>query len=119
MIAESDIRPSLFDLSPLVAPQYPRRATIQERFDAFHAANPNVYQALRTLAYGLLKRGVKHYGMKGLYERLRWEYAIQTGGEPYKLSNDFTSRYARLLMDNEPLLRGMFDLRELRSGEDA
>jgi hypothetical protein len=109
-----NIQPPLLELEQIKYPAMPRRATIQERFEAFHRANPTVYKALKTLALQMQAKGVKAYGIKGLYEILRWQFSLQTSGEPYRLSNDFTSRYARLLMAQEPRLEGFFATRELR-----
>lgn len=114
----NEIQASLFDgspLHPLVQPEYGREETIQQRFERFHAMNPFVYDSLRALALQMVRAGVKKYGVKGLFETLRWHYTLSTQGEPFKLSNDLTSRYARLLMEREPALEGFFELRELRS----
>lgn len=97
-----------------VEPEYEREATIQERFEAFHRANPHVYAALKNLALQMLRKGVRQYGMSGLFEILRWQFALQTKGEPFKLNNDFRSRYTRLLMQQEPELQGFFETRTLR-----
>lgn len=96
-------------LLPILEPEYRPEMSIQERFEAFHVANPHVYGSLRDL-------GIRRSGVKFLVERLRWDYMMQTRGmEKFKLSNDFTSRYARLLMQREPALRGFFVTKELRS----
>lgn len=90
------------------------KGTIEERFSRFHEKNPHVYQALRTVALWCLKNG-KRMGMKAIYERVRWEFNIRTDGEPYKLNNDFTSMYSRLIMENEPQLDGFFETRRRRA----
>lgn len=102
-------------LQATVQPKVAREATIQERFESFHKANPHVYVALRALALQMLGSGVKEYGIKGLFEILRWQFSVQTKGEPYRLSNDFTSRYARMLVEKNPELGTFFAFRELRS----
>lgn len=100
----------------LARPEYEPEMSIQERFEAFHAANPHIYRHLEQMALGLRQIGVKRSGIKLLVERLRWDYMIQTqGAEPFKISNDFTSRYARLLMERNPALEGFFVTKELRS----
>lgn len=89
--------------------------TIQERFEAFHAANPHVYVALRNLAVSYKRAGARHGGMKMLFEVLRYRSALRTQGDPYKLNNVFTPLYARLLMEREAELAGFFELRERRA----
>lgn len=108
------IQPPLIDFEPIKQPTVAREATIQERFEAFHRANPQVYAALRGLALQMLGNGVRQYGIKGLFEILRWQFALQTKGEPFKLCNDYTSRYARLLVNLNPELDGFFEFRSLR-----
>ena len=85
----------------------------EQKFQSFHKDNPHVYDTLRDLAFHLKKRGRKTYSINGLFEVVRWHIAMQTTDEQFKLNNNFRSRYARLLMDNEPALRGFFRLRKL------
>jgi hypothetical protein len=89
------------------------RESIQQRFRRFHASNPEVYNELVSLARRLKSSGVTRYGIVGLYEVIRYDRFIKTDGKPYKLSNDFRSRYARLIMENEPDLVEFFRTREL------
>lgn len=107
--------PLIEGLKQTTQPKVSKAASIQDRFESFHRANPQVYAALRSLAFQMIGNGVRQYGIKGLFEILRWQFALQTNGEPFRLSNDFTSRYARLLVKNNPELDGFFTLRELRA----
>lgn len=92
-----------------------RRLSIAEQFMAFHKHNPQVYQALRHLAINLVASGRKRGSINQLFEVLRYEYSLRTKGDEYKLNNNYRSYYARLLMNNEPALRGWFETRDLRS----
>lgn len=87
--------------------------SIQARFERFHAANPEVYVELVRLARKLRNQGLSSYGIVGLYEVLRYDRSLKTDGKPFKLSNDFRSRYARLIMDQEEDLRDFFRTLEL------
>ena len=112
----SPVQPSLFvELTQTVAPDVDAGATIAEQFAAFHKANPQVYLSLRRLALGLRGRGVQSYGIAGLFEQLRWTYTLQTGGDAYKLNNNYRSHYARLLMEENPALVGFFETRRLQA----
>lgn len=87
---------------------------IQNDFEKFHSANPLVYQLLVSSALRVKARGYKQYGIKTLYELVRWHHDINVGpNNAYKLNNNYSSRYARLIMDNVPQLEGFFRLREL------
>jgi hypothetical protein len=92
--------------------------SLQDRFEAFHEANPHVYQALRDIALACYHRG-KKIGMKAIYERLRWEYILQTDDQPYRLNNIYTPYYARLLMVQEPELGGYFEIRKVKGDDDG
>lgn len=107
---------SLFDdlLLPTVEPSANgnKHASIEERFNAFHAANPHVYAALRRLALQMRRAGHKQWSTKGAFEVLRWQYAmLTTDASGFKLNNIYTAPYARLLMQQEPELSGFFETR--------
>lgn len=89
------------DLPPLVTPLVPKSATITERFEAFHEANPHVADALESLARTWFQRRQKT-GMKALVEQLRWQSGISTDGDEYRINNNFTALYARLLIERNP-----------------
>lgn len=88
------------------------RDHIQLAFERFHFDNPHVYRKLKQFALEVRSTGRTKYSIDGLFERLRWFYEIETqGGDPFKLNNNYRSRYARLLMANEPTLKGFFETR--------
>ncbi|MEM1055157.1 MAG: hypothetical protein AAGI52_06495 [Bacteroidota bacterium] len=88
------------------------------QFLAFHETNPHVYRELVGMARRLKGEGHRQYSIKGLYEALRFKWSLQTRGEPVKLNNNHTSRYARLIMAMEPDLKGFFATREMSSREE-
>ena len=87
--------------------------TPSERFWRFHEANPQVYSTLRRLSLDLVDRGHSRIGIGMLFEVIRWQIAMTTTDKEFKLNNNLRSRYARLLMKNEPRLAGVFETREL------
>ena len=90
---------------------------IERDFWAFHIANPRVYTELRDHALHLRRKGRTHYGVKALFEVVRFHRALETTDKckEWRLNNSFTSLYARLLMANEPELRGFFRTRVRRA----
>lgn len=86
-----------------------------ESFVEFNLANPHVYERLVEMTRELVGKGHTRVGMKMLFEVLRWERMLETSGESFKLPNSFTSLYARMLMDLEPDLDGVFEVASLRS----
>lgn len=89
----------------------PPPPTLAERFAAFHAQNPGVYQRLRELALDAVRRGRRRLSISQLYEVLRWQVSLETKGDEFRLNNSWRSFYARELMASEPELEGVFELR--------
>lgn len=89
--------------------------TIEERFQAFHTENPDVYRQLVSITRNAKMNG-RNIGMKAVGERFRWQRENDThDSSVYKLNNDYLSRYARLIMQQEPDLAGFFETRELKA----
>lgn len=90
---------------------------IQSQFADFHAANPDVYDRLVQMTEQLVARGRTKVGMKMLFEVLRWEHLLRTTdpNSDFKLNNNYTAHYARLIMQQEAHLSDVFEVRGLRS----
>lgn len=92
--------------------------TTAQRFEEFHRANPDVYRTLVRLAFEWVNRtGRRRLGIKTLYERARWDIALATGDPDFKLNNNYTAFYARLIMAQEPQLADLFDLRHSQADQ--
>lgn len=107
-------QPTLFDerLAEWRAGIVPEKRSTLNAFRDFHAANPNVYSELVTLARKLRARGHQRYSIAGLFEVLRFRHALKTVGDDRKLNNSYKPYFARLIMENEPDLRGFFETRK-------
>jgi hypothetical protein len=95
---------------------------LQRDFESFHQANPEVYARLVALARAYLESGRPREGIGHLWEVMRWQLWLETRrGErdPYRLNNNWRSRYARLIMEREPDLAQFFETRRLRSAFDS
>jgi len=51
--------------------------------------------------------------------RMRWETALQTTGDEFKIRNDFIAYYARLFMAYHPEHEGFFRIKRMKEDEDA
>lgn len=87
----------------------------ERKFREFHSENPNVYDELVRLAREAKKAGKTKAGLKMLWEVLRWRIWLETTGDDFKLNNNYTSRYARLIMESEAGLEGFFEVRGLKT----
>lgn len=107
---------SLFDAAPVLRPAA-SGGTIQEAFEAFHAANPWVYDALCRLTRRGLAGGRRRLGIGMLFEVLRWNVLLATDdpASDFKLNNNYRSRYVRLMLTEHEEWSGVFELRELHT----
>jgi hypothetical protein len=96
--------------------EYNMRNSIESKFRKFHKEHPEVYRDILHLAIQSQLLGRKKIGMKSLYEKIRWDYMLNPKYEhvDFELNNNFTSRYARLIMKDVPYLRGLFETRDLK-----
>lgn len=104
------------ELWSFTIPDYQPEQTIQERFTAFHYANPWVYEWLRDETRRLKTLGHQRVGIGMLFEVLRWNWMQRTvSTDGFKLNNDYRSRYARLIMFTNPDLTDVYETRHLRA----
>jgi hypothetical protein len=88
---------------------------IQKKFNKFHSENPIVYRELVRLARVAKVQGLQHYGAKAMLEALRFNLILKCQGYAFKINNNFTSRYARMISKKESDLRGFFETRKLKA----
>ena len=106
-------------LAPKQEPQpKPKRPlTLDERFQAYHEAHPDIYAEFKRVATQLLERGRTHYGAGAIFEFIRFQRDLYGGRdtEPYKINNDYRSRYTRKLIADDPRFSSFFAVRKLHS----
>jgi len=105
------------DLPPIEANSVEEEQTLtrQQRFERFHQRNPHVYEAIVRLAYSAKHNGARRWSIDAIFHILRADYMFRTRGDTYKLNNDYTSYYSRLITQQEPTLRDFFEQRQQRT----
>jgi len=88
--------------------------TIDKQFIKFHQDNPHVYDEIKKYADQIWQAGHRQFGMKAIFERIRWDAAFGTSGVPFKINNNYTSRYVKLLERDHPRVGGFFRVREIK-----
>jgi hypothetical protein len=97
----------------------PRPPTPEERFQSFNNANPHVLDTIIEKALQLKRAGRKHWGLKAIFESMRYDYAVAAdSADGFRLNNNYTRSYAELAMKTAPELKGFFWMREQRGDED-
>lgn len=84
------------------------------RFEAFHEANPQVWDVLvREARRWKRERPGARLGINLLIGRVRWVLTVRTNstGDGFRINDHFAPFYARLLMHRCPDLDGLFELR--------
>lgn len=105
--------------------------TLYRQFLEFHKANPSIYRRIVEICDFLHRSGYNHYSMATILHVLRYEHdtagdvlrhsrhafePVQTteGVKRVKMNNNHAPYYARLVMQEFPRFRGMFDLRRCK-----
>lgn len=98
---------------------YPQ-SVIEWAFKRFHDANPDVYRRLERAALAWAASNPNRVGVKRLAEDLRYAPgAIDTAADPqFRINNNHTALYARLLIHRHPQLERVIELR-VRKEPDA
>lgn len=91
------------------------RGSIADRFNAFDEANPGVWSMFVRFAFELIACGRERYSADALLHRIRWEVAVSTIGDDFKVNNDFAALYARKFAQRHEKHAEFFQLRERRA----
>ncbi len=87
----------------------------KQKFLEYHSNNPRIYQLLKKYALEAKQAGVDRISIALLVERIRWQVQVTTkSNDGFKISNTHRAFYARLLMEDVPALKGMFEICDQR-----
>ena len=93
-----------------------RRDEMAEQCMEFHLQQPEVWDLFVQFTQEMINKGFKHYSVKAIFERIRWEKDVGGDGvESFKLNNNYTALYARRFMKVYPEHDGFFRTREQTS----
>ena len=93
---------SIFELDPK-----------QVKFEKYHAKNPEIWEAFKTLSFQLIKAGRSHFSADAILHTIRFNTAIR-GCLDFKINNDYSSMYSRLFTANFPEHKDFFEQRILK-----
>jgi hypothetical protein len=84
--------------------------TVNQAFQEYNEAHPEVYKTFEQMALALINKGVKHYGSKAIIEAIRYHTSVSEGKE-FKINNNITPLFARVFENNNPQHKGFFEKR--------
>jgi hypothetical protein len=88
-----------------------------EKWQQFHAANPDVYKLFSKFAHHAIKKGHEHLSPQMIFERIRWETNVETvSDDGFKVNDAFAPFYSRLFSEEFPEHKDFF--RKRKSGAD-
>jgi hypothetical protein len=92
-------------------PPLPKQTkTLDQAFQEYNEAHPEVYKTFEQMALALINKGVKHYGSKAIIEAIRYHTSV-TEGREFKINNNITPLFARVFENNNPQHKGFFEKR--------
>lgn len=91
-----------------------------EEFRAYHRENVWIYRLFKQFATEMKNAGRNRYSAKSIMERIRWHCDInQHEHSEFKINNNYTAMYARLLVFKHPEFDGFFEFRRAGEAEAA
>ena len=90
--------------------------TLRERAHRWMRENPEAMAHFRGFARTMLERA-RHFGMKQLAERVRWEMDLRGAAEPFRINNSFVAYVGRQLVHEMPGLRGLVRCRVTKAAD--
>lgn len=100
-------------------------SSIQENFEKFHKANPEVMLMIVKECDRAIRAGKKKFSIKAIGNYIRWNIFIETKEDTlfsirgevkkFRLNDAYFSRYARLIIISYPHMKDFIELRDLRS----
>jgi hypothetical protein len=108
--------PTIWGFDPTASTGQRRPVRVdRQKFEEYHAKNPQVYQLLRRFALEAHRSGRVRLSISLLFERVRWYTTVETQGDVFKVNNTHRAWYVRLLMQDEPDLMGCFETRKSKA----
>lgn len=89
----------------------PGSPSLRAQWSAFRAANPQVWDLFVRFALEAAERG-RRLGAKAVWERMRWEVALDSRGDEYRLNNNYPSYAARDFAHEYPQHAEFFEFRK-------
>ena len=88
-----------------------RGCELGKKWLVWHKQNPVFFDLFEKFAFQAINKGHKRLSGWLLANRVRWETAIVTTGDDYKISNDFIALFTRLFVVRHPQQQNFFKIK--------
>lgn len=89
---------------------------IERDFEKFDRETPQIWMLFCRFAQRAIDAGQKRLGAKAIWERLRWELAVETSSrDGLKLNNNHVAYFARKWQSEFPHMAHFFETRKVKS----
>ncbi len=88
-----------------------RPKTLAETFAEWHEKNPHVYALFVRFALQAAERR-PYFSARTVLHRIRWHTTVETVGDDYKVSNNWSPFFARMFERDHPEHKGFFRMRD-------
>jgi len=104
------MQPDLFpeSLPKLVSVENEEHDTTSDRFHRFHEANPAVYNAIVSMSKQVRSKGLKKWSVRSAFHVLRYVSVNVDAGNDYKINDNFSPFYSRMIQARVPELSEFF-----------
>lgn len=97
--------------SHLRTPPPEPRLTNKDKAERWTLENPKGWAAFHQFALDIKRGGIDRIGFDTIRGRVRWEVSF-VRKEQFKISNSYSPILARMLMEQNPELEGLFELKQ-------
>lgn len=108
---------TLWDVAARRGSAFP--VTLADQFEAWLLTEDgqHVYREVISRARTLRKGGWRHFGMKAIWEAIRFDWMVRVGpdADGFKINNNYHAFMARRVMADCPDLQGFFETRVQRA----
>ena len=91
---------------------------LKSKWWEWHKKNPQICELFDKFTFHAINRGHKKMSAWMIINRVRWETSVVTYGNPFKISNDYISMYARYFMHRYPQYKGFFRTKTIYGEND-
>ncbi len=89
------------------------------KFVQFDNDNPKVWEMFVRFTFELINKGRNRHSARDVIHRIRWETALRTDDQAFKVNDHWSPCYARKFHAAYPQYKGFFALRPSRADQET